>query len=72
VDIKCGSGQVKAAMLINFKFTWEKWVMMLRCNDGARVVKDLTRNIVGKGYNLYFDNLFNSVGLQKDLQDDVI
>jgi hypothetical protein len=41
-------------------------------NFGARVVKDLTRNIVGKGYNLYFDNLFNSVGLQKDLQDDVI
>jgi hypothetical protein len=41
-------------------------------NFGARVVKDLTRNIVGKGYNLYFHNLFNSVGPQKDLQDDVI
>jgi hypothetical protein len=31
-------------------------------NLGARVVKDLTRNITGKDYNLHFDNFFNSVG----------
>nr|CAH7765393.1 unnamed protein product [Callosobruchus chinensis] len=27
---------------------------------GARVVKDLTRSLVGKGHHVYFDNYFNS------------
>lgn len=39
---------------------------------GARVVIDLTRDLVGKGHNVYFDNYFNSVGLQKRLQCDLI
>lgn len=39
---------------------------------GARVVKDLTRDLVGKGHHLYFDNYFNSVGLQQSLLEDFI
>ncbi|KAJ8932804.1 hypothetical protein NQ314_014508 [Rhamnusium bicolor] len=39
---------------------------------GARVVKDLSRDLVGKGHHIYFDNFFNSVQLQKDLQADLI
>lgn len=35
---------------------------------GKRVVLDLTRDLVGKGYHVYFDNFFNSVPLQKTLQ----
>lgn len=41
-------------------------------NLGSRVVKDLSRTLVGKGFNLYFDNFFNSVQLQKDLQSEKI
>ncbi|KAJ8971485.1 hypothetical protein NQ314_000676 [Rhamnusium bicolor] len=37
-----------------------------------RVVKDLSRNLVGKNHKLYFDNFFNSVPLQKDLLADKI
>ena len=39
---------------------------------GARVVKDLSRDLVGKGHHIYFDNFFNSVQLEKDLQSDLI
>lgn len=39
---------------------------------GGRVVRDLTRLLVGKGHQIYFDNYFNSVELQKDLQSDLI
>lgn len=34
---------------------------------GARVVKDLSRELVGKKHKLYFDNFFNSVELQNSL-----
>nr|CAH7764664.1 unnamed protein product [Callosobruchus chinensis] len=37
-------------------------------NLGARVVKDLTQDLIGKGHHLYFDNFFNSIDLQKYLQ----
>ncbi|KAJ8938954.1 hypothetical protein NQ318_019410 [Aromia moschata] len=39
---------------------------------GGRVVRDLTRVLVGKGHHIYFDNYFNSVNLQKDLQSHLI
>lgn len=39
---------------------------------GGRVVRDLTRVLIGKGHHVYFDNYFNSVDLQKDLQLDYI
>lgn len=36
-------------------------------NLASRVVKDLTNDLIGKGYEIYFDNFFNSVSLMKDL-----
>lgn len=39
---------------------------------GSRVVKDLTRSLVGKYHTIYFDNFFNSVELMKNLHDDAI
>lgn len=39
---------------------------------GFRVTKDLTKDLIGKGHNLYFDNFFNSMPLQRYLQDNVI
>lgn len=39
---------------------------------GSRVVKDLTRDLVGKGHHIYFDNFFNSIALQKQLQAELI
>lgn len=39
---------------------------------GSRVVTDLTRPLVGKGYTVYFDNFFNSIELQKSLLSDMI
>ncbi|XP_050305079.1 piggyBac transposable element-derived protein 4-like [Anthonomus grandis grandis] len=39
---------------------------------GGRVVRDLTRDLVGKGYEIYIDNYFNSVELQKQLQTEMI
>ena len=39
---------------------------------GARVIRDLTRDLVGKGYEVYFDNYFNSVELQKQLKSELI
>ncbi|KAJ8949423.1 hypothetical protein NQ318_007523, partial [Aromia moschata] len=39
-------------------------------NLGARVIKDLTRDLVGKCYEVYFDNYFNSVQLQRFAQGE--
>lgn len=41
-------------------------------NLGSRVIKDLTRDLVGKHYEVYFDNYFNSVELQRDLLKEKI
>ena len=38
----------------------------------ARVVKDLTRNIVGKNHHIYCDNFFNSIALFQQLLDKKI
>lgn len=37
-----------------------------------RVVKDLTRKLVGNGHHIYLDNYFNSVELQQDLRNEQI
>ena len=34
-------------------------------NLGAKIVKKLSRTLVGKRYHLYFDNFFSSVSLKK-------
>ena len=39
-------------------------------NLGAKVVKKLSRPLVGGKYHLYFDNFFSSVDLFEDLLDD--
>ena len=39
---------------------------------GARVVKDLTRKIVGKNHHVYCDNFFTSIPLFQDLLHDKI
>lgn len=39
---------------------------------GHRVVKDLTKALVGKHHKVFFDNYFNSVELQRDLLADGI
>ena len=39
---------------------------------GARVVKDLTRNIVGKIHHIYCHNFFTSIGLFQELLDKKI
>lgn len=39
---------------------------------GARVVKDLTREIVGRFHQVYFDNFFTTVDLMVALQEDNI
>lgn len=39
---------------------------------GWRVVKDLTRNIVGKFHTVYFNNCFTSVNLMISLKEDQI
>ena len=39
---------------------------------GARVIKDLTRNIVGKNHHIYRDNFFISIGLFQELLDKKI
>lgn len=39
---------------------------------GGRVIVDLTRVLVGKGYHIFFDNYFNSVSIQKQLQSELI
>lgn len=39
---------------------------------GHRVVKDLTRALVGKHHKVFFDNFFNCVELQRDLLADGI
>ncbi|XP_018403038.1 PREDICTED: piggyBac transposable element-derived protein 3-like [Cyphomyrmex costatus] len=39
---------------------------------GARVVKDLTRHLVGKGYHVYFDNFFTGMDLMISLKKDII
>ena len=39
-------------------------------NLGAKVVKKLSRTLVGKRYHLYFDNFFSSVSLMEDLLED--
>ncbi|KAJ8928816.1 hypothetical protein NQ314_018560 [Rhamnusium bicolor] len=39
---------------------------------GARVVKDLSNDLLGKGYQLYFDNFFNFIDHQKYLQKSFI
>ena len=39
---------------------------------GTRVVKDLTRNIVGKNHHIYCDNFFTSIGLFQELLDKKI
>nr|CAH7754792.1 unnamed protein product [Callosobruchus chinensis] len=39
---------------------------------GTRVVKDLTRSLVGKGHRVFFDNYFNSLKLQRSLIVDGI
>ena len=41
-------------------------------NLGARVVKDLTRQLVGGNHHVYFDNFFNSVPLLIELKNDKI
>ena len=39
---------------------------------GARVVKELTRSLVGKNYHIFCDNFFSGVDLFADLQKDGI
>ena len=39
---------------------------------GPRVVKDLTRELVGKNHHVYFDNYFTSVNLKVELKNDKI
>ena len=39
-------------------------------NLGAKVVKKLSRTLVGKRYHLYFDNFCSSVTLMEDLLED--
>ncbi|XP_018561258.1 piggyBac transposable element-derived protein 4-like [Anoplophora glabripennis] len=39
---------------------------------GARVVKDLTRSLVGNHHKVFFDNFFTTVGLLNDLYKDKI
>ena len=39
-------------------------------NLGSKVVKKLSRSLVGGRYHLYFDNLFSSVSLLEDLLED--
>ena len=39
---------------------------------GYRVVKDLTRKIIGKGHHVYMDNFFSSPTLFNDLYDEQI
>lgn len=39
---------------------------------GARVVKDLTRELVGKNHHVYFDNFFTGVDLMISLKEDQI
>lgn len=39
---------------------------------GPRIVKDLTRELVGKGHHVYFDNFFTGVELMIDLKKDTI
>lgn len=41
-------------------------------NLGSRVVKDLTRPLIGNYHRVFFDNYFNDVQLQKDLLRDNI
>jgi len=38
---------------------------------GERVVKDLSRTLVGKNYQLYFNNYFSSVNLMNSLRDKI-
>ncbi|XP_033125117.1 piggyBac transposable element-derived protein 3-like [Anneissia japonica] len=40
--------------------------------QGDKVIHDLTRPLVGKGYNVYFDNYFASVPLLENIKDDGI
>ena len=37
---------------------------------GSKVVKKLTRQLVGGNYHLYFDNFFSSIPLLEDLLED--
>lgn len=39
---------------------------------GPRVIKDLTRSLVGKNYFVYFDNFFTSLPLLRELKKDNI
>jgi len=39
---------------------------------GARIVKDLTRELVGKNHHVYFDNFFTGVDLLISLKEDKI
>lgn len=36
-------------------------------NLGHRVVRDLTKELIGKHHKVFFDNYFNSVDLQREL-----
>ena len=42
-------------------------MILQKKNVGARVVKDVSNNVLDKGYHLYFDNYFSSPSLLSDL-----
>lgn len=55
-----------------FQIYTEKVDNITERNLGARVVCDLIRSLVGKGYNVHFDNFFNNIELQQKLQSEII
>lgn len=62
----------KSGYICQFQIYTGKVGQIAETNLGRRVVEDLTRDLVGKDYHIYFDNFFNSVELQKSLQTDMI
>lgn len=62
----------ESGYICQFQIYTGKVGQIAETNLGRRVVEDLTRDLVGKGYHIYFDNFFNSVELQKSLQTAMI
>lgn len=62
----------KSGYVCKFQIYTGKVLDATEKNLGARVVKDLTQDLIGHGHYLYFDNFFNSVDLQRYLQNNFI
>ncbi|ENN74501.1 piggyBac transposable element-derived protein 3 [Dendroctonus ponderosae] len=62
----------ESGYVCQFQIYTGKVGQIVETNLGCRVVQDLTKDLVGKGYHIYFDNFFNSGELQKRLQTELI